>query len=87
MKSMIGYAVAAGGLALLISGSAVAQTQEECVAGLEELNTAITSQEGVGESARAEARELSAEAQDAHDTGDYARCMTLVGDGAKALEG
>jgi hypothetical protein len=73
-------------MALSSMSVATAATQEECEAGLQEVNTAIGSKEGVLESARTEAEQLSEEAQTANDRGDFDQCMELVTQAKDALD-
>ncbi|WP_108660464.1 hypothetical protein [Acuticoccus kandeliae] len=65
-------------LTMTFGTTAYAATMEECDAGITEINTKITSQQGVGEAARIEARNLSTQASNARNSGDYDRCMALV---------
>ncbi|MCF3934382.1 hypothetical protein L1787_13300 [Acuticoccus sp. M5D2P5] len=77
--------VLALGLTLAFCGSSYAATMAECDAGIEEVNAKITSAQGVGESARDDARRLSDEASNARDAGEYDRCMELVQQADEAL--
>lgn len=78
-------AALAFGAGLAFVTAAQAATMEECQAGIEEVNTLIGSKEGVPEGTRGEARDLSQQASNANDTGDYDRCMELVNQAKEAL--
>jgi len=80
------YAIAAAfAAALLLPTAASAQTEADCSAGIEEVNTMITSAQGPTESERNEARELSEQASNAQSSGDYARCVELTDQAMAAL--
>ncbi|WP_108659985.1 hypothetical protein [Acuticoccus kandeliae] len=78
MKTTLYAALAGILIASFGAGIANAQTEGDCTSGIEALNTAITSQQGITESARSEARTLSEQASNAKDANDYARCVELV---------
>jgi len=74
----------------LSAPAAIAQTAEGCEAGITEVNemvaTKTAASTGGDNQSLDEARSMSQEAQSAHDTGDYGRCMELVNDAKAALE-
>jgi len=70
---------------------ALAQSAEDCEAGLTEVNGSINalmeSQTPGSEEAATNAREMTNAAASARDEGNHARCMELVNDAKAVIEG
>lgn len=83
--------LAALGAGAMVSSMAFAQTSEDCMAGIEEVEDAINSmtesQQPGNQAGLDNARSMVEEAQNANDDGDNARCMKLVTDAQNVLEG
>jgi cell division protein FtsB len=83
--SVAAFALTAG---LGLTGAmAQTATKADCAAGIEAVNTATSSQQGATTQQREEAEQLSQQASDAQDDGDYARCVELTQQAAQLMGG